>query len=160
MSCILENSDLQFDSLRVDRNNYINEMSQALKKGEFNIDQELNLDSLQAFLDYHLSDRKSDFEYLPKLFDEIIKYNKTSENKISIRTLSEALNASQDCLAESELKNSNLKPVEEMKVLKESDPEKFMEIAKGIRYYNQIGVARTILRCYLGDYDNTADDSY
>jgi ppGpp synthetase/RelA/SpoT-type nucleotidyltranferase len=160
MSCILENSDLQFDSLRVDREKYISEMSgKAIDNGTFDVEQELNLDSLQAFLDFHFEDRKRDIEYLPKLFDEIINYDKESENIISIKTLSEAFNQCKDCLAESELKNSNLKPEKEMRELKESDYKKFIEIAKEIHYYNQIGAARTILRCYFDDH-STTDDSY
>ena len=105
MSCILENSDLQFDSLKDDRKKYIIEMSgKAAENGKFETspDEELNLDSLQAFLDFYFPDRIRTLKHIPKFFDEIINYNQKSTNNISIKTMIDAFNESKDCLAESD----------------------------------------------------------
>lgn len=59
LSAILENADNQFDTLRNDRENYIEEISgKTVERGIFDLKQELNLDSLLTFLDVHFPDRE------------------------------------------------------------------------------------------------------
>jgi putative GTP pyrophosphokinase len=55
LGAMLENLDDQFDELRQRKVSYVMEVSrEAEAAGEFDVSQELNIDTLQAFLDFHL----------------------------------------------------------------------------------------------------------
>ncbi len=153
LSAILEEADEKFNTLKNDRENYIDEMSKkAEESGQFDVEQDLNLDSLQAFLDFYFPDRISSPEDMPMLLDEIMDYNIKGKSNISFKTLLTAFEKSKDCLAIYEIENLNKMDKEEAEELKNNDYDKFEELSKNSKFYSQIGVIRRILRCYLSDY--------
>lgn len=78
ISALLETADQHFDSLRKERKEYVKLMSkEALSTGKFNLGQEMNLDSLQAFLDFYFPNRGRQTKETSLLLDEIIECNVT-----------------------------------------------------------------------------------
>lgn len=73
LSALFEIADDRFESLRNERKKYIETLFS--EKGEFNIYQELNLDSLSTFLDFYFQDREHDDKSNASLLDELIFYN-------------------------------------------------------------------------------------
>lgn len=72
LSALFEIADDRFETLRKEREEYKNTLFNA--KGEFDINQELNLDSLSAFLDYYFIDKMHEDKSNAQLLDELIKY--------------------------------------------------------------------------------------
>ena len=77
LSALFEVADDQFESLRNEKDKYKDQViSEEVKRtGKFEINQHMNLDSLQAFLEFYFPEREKSLEYTIDLLDEIIKYN-------------------------------------------------------------------------------------
>lgn len=78
MSAKLEEADEQFESLRNSIISYKEEVKEiASAKNEIEISKklELNLDSLQAFLDLHFPERLRNIEDTAQLVDSFLKFN-------------------------------------------------------------------------------------
>lgn len=151
LSCILENSDIQFDSLKDDRTKYISKIS---GKATFDLNQELNLDSLQAFLDFYFPDRVRDINEAAELLDEILTFNKDYGKQISLKTILEAYNETKDNIAIEEVSLFNKIDQKEVEQLKEKDPDRFKELYKNSEYFVQVGLARVALTYYDDDYND------
>ncbi|MCH7332073.1 GTP pyrophosphokinase [Acinetobacter modestus] len=83
ISAVLEDADIKFEEIKntIDKNK--NELiNEAKRKQKFNENLELNLDNLQAFLDYAFEDRKSDIKETRKVLKEMIDYNISFKNLI------------------------------------------------------------------------------
>lgn len=93
LSALFEIADDRFEMLRAEREKYRNNM---INNGQFNFDQELNLDSLQAFLDFHLPNRVKQMDDTIDLLDELMKY------EISLEELSESYSKVNELLPEFE----------------------------------------------------------
>ncbi|MDY8047089.1 GTP pyrophosphokinase family protein [Paenibacillus polymyxa] len=94
LSALFEIADDRFEMLRAERENYRNNM---IHEGNFNFDQELNLDSLQAFLDFYFPDRVKRTEDTISLLDELIEHN------ISLKDLNESYTRVKDEIREFEV---------------------------------------------------------
>ena len=123
LSALFEVADDQFDSLRIEREKYMDSLLSEEKKeiGRFDINQEMNLDSLQAYLDFYFSDREKESSVLTELFDELLDYN------VTIKDLVEGYEKTKDIL-----------------------PKIEAEAIKNLRIdvdhlWNQIGILHTIL---------------
>lgn len=102
ISALLETTDQHFDSLRKEREEYVKLMSkEALSTGKFNLGQELNLDSLQAFLDFYFPNRGRQTNETSLLLDEIIECN------VTIRDLVLGYERTKDSLPEIEMSECN-----------------------------------------------------
>lgn len=99
LSALFEIADEQFDSLRKEKEEYIEHLvsEDAKKSGRFDVNQPMNIDTLQAFLDFYVPDRNKSIEYTRDLLDEIIEY------KVSIRELVEAFERVKDILPYAEI---------------------------------------------------------
>lgn len=74
LSALFELADTQFDRLREARSSYRERLSQKAPSSEdpeFELDAKLNLDSLQAFLDFHFPSRDAAEEDTLSLFDDL-----------------------------------------------------------------------------------------
>ncbi|WP_158560617.1 GTP pyrophosphokinase [Paenibacillus contaminans] len=123
LSALFEIADDRFDMLRAERENYRNSM---INNGLFNLDQELNLDSLQAFLDFHFPDRVKQTHGTIDLLDELMKYN------ISLEDLNESYN-----------KVKKLIPKFEMEIFLEDNIER--DVNEDEHRWYQSGIIRHIL---------------
>jgi len=78
LSAMLDNLDDQFDELRREKGQYTREVSEEAKRsGVFNADQELNIDTLQALLDFHLPDREQSRAGTGRLLDDLVESQMT-----------------------------------------------------------------------------------
>ncbi|MEE8403369.1 MAG: hypothetical protein V3R93_06415 [Candidatus Hydrothermarchaeaceae archaeon] len=129
LSALFEMADAQFDSLRKEKEGYIEHLvsKEAKKRGRFDVTQSMNIDSLQAFLDFYFPDRNRLLQETSDLFDEIIEY------EVSIRELVEAYERVEDILPAMEL--------EDFKIIKVKN-----------RRWAQVGVVRAILDLTNDDY--------
>ena len=76
ISASLEDTDEQFDRLRIERTNYIDNIKdKATKDNAFDQSLDLNLDNLQAFLDYFFPDLISDAQSTSDLYRQLIIYD-------------------------------------------------------------------------------------
>ncbi|MCB0538469.1 MAG: (p)ppGpp synthetase [Ignavibacteriae bacterium] len=77
ISAKLEEADEQFEDIKIESEKYREKMiSEARQKGgEFDKEIKLNLDSLQAFLDFKFPGRKSDIESTRDLLNELLENN-------------------------------------------------------------------------------------
>lgn len=100
LSAQLEDIDDRFEALRKEREEYRDAMTEEAKaSGRFDVNQPMNIDSLQAFMDFYFPDRKkSSIEATIRALDEFMKY------KIGIKELVEGYDKVKDILltAESE----------------------------------------------------------
>ncbi|MBA7502612.1 hypothetical protein ES706_01205 [subsurface metagenome] len=94
LSALVEIADEQFDALRKEKEEYREDLvsEEAKKSGRFDVSQQMNLDSLHAFLDFYFQDRNKSIGDTSNLLDEIIKFN------VSIRVLVEAFERVKDIL--------------------------------------------------------------
>ena len=82
-SAKFEEADEQFDELRAGLAEYRTQLrASAQKEGEFSKTIELNLDTLQAFLDYCFPDRRKDIDDTRDLLEEVQKLNLTMADVI------------------------------------------------------------------------------
>lgn len=72
LSAMFEIADDRFEMLRSEREKYRNSM---ITNGSFDVNQDLNLDSLQAFLDFYFPERNKGLSETANLLDEIKRYN-------------------------------------------------------------------------------------
>lgn len=131
ISAILEEADERLDSLRQERENYIETLisGEAKESGRFDINQEMSLDSLQAFLDFYFEDRGKSIKETALLLDEIM------ENKVSIRELVQGLEMVREFLPKMEKESFRIIP---------SQTETGLKLLPGKRWA-QVGIARHIL---------------
>jgi hypothetical protein len=82
LSAKLEDADEEFEELRMLSKNYReNLIADQKEKGDtFQNLKSLDLDSLQAFLDYHFPDRKRDKSSTSELLDELLEVGMTFKN--------------------------------------------------------------------------------
>lgn len=168
LSAILENADTQFNKLKNDRENYINELVwNSAESGEnkdtsmFDLNQELNLDSLQTFLDFYIPDRKKDIGLTADLLDEIIGYNKKYGKNISFKLILDAYNKSKEYLEVEEVRQFYKMDLNEVLKIKENNPNKFEEKVKSSKFFVQVGIVRAVLgECYnkFDDYSLTREN--
>jgi len=94
LSAIFEEADEQLDSLQKEREEYREDLlsEDAKRRGRFDVTQPMNIDSLQAFLDFYFWDREKYAESTSHLLDRIMKYG------ISIRDLVDAYERVRDVL--------------------------------------------------------------
>lgn len=120
LSALFEIADEQFDLLRKNKEEYRQDLisEKAKQSGRFDINQPMNLDSLQAFLDFYFPDRNRADENTRNLLDEIIMY------EVSMKELVEAYEALRDILPAIE--------------------EKTFTREKGVKWA-QVGIVRTML---------------
>lgn len=84
ISAKLEESDEQLEELKNDINKYREEVGKELEKGNISFDNEvLNLDNLQAFLDYHFNDRKKSIKETSGLIAELKDFNINSISQLN-----------------------------------------------------------------------------
>ncbi len=153
LSCILENSDIQFDSLRDDRSKYIDEISEkAVESGNFDLNQELNLDSFSAFLDFYFPDRIKDIDSISELLDEILAFNKQYNKNISFKAILDAYKKSEEYLAIFDLSRVKEVKRKEIEKLKKEDPFKFKEESEKYKFFSQAGIVRMSLENSYKDY--------
>ncbi|WP_416298146.1 hypothetical protein ACM7Q1_12755 [Paenibacillus illinoisensis] len=93
LSALFEIADDRFEMLRAEREEYRGGM---INNGHFNLNQELNLDSLQGFLDFNFPDRVKDNDDTVNLLDELMEYG------IYLEDLSESYSKVQRLLPELE----------------------------------------------------------
>ncbi len=138
ISAKLEEADEQFDSLRQERENYIETLisSEAKESGRFDVTQHMSLDSLQAFLDFYFPDRQKSIKETGVLLDEIM------EHKISIRQLVEGFEKIRDFLPSMEREYFRELPLE---------TDKGFKVLPGKKWV-QVGIARHILDITNDDY--------
>lgn len=94
LSALFEIADEQFDTLRKEKEEY---RENLVSKDYFDASQPMNLDSLQAFLDFYFPDRKKILPGTRDLLDEIMKY------KVSIKELVETYERVKEILPSMEL---------------------------------------------------------
>lgn len=130
LSALFEVADEQFDSLRKEKEEYIEQLisEEARKSGRFDVNQEMNLDSLQAFLDFYFPDRIRHIGDISYLLDEIMNSN------VSFRDLVEGFEKVKDIL-----------PLIEREVFKQFKDKKKARWAQG-------GIVREILDLTNDDY--------
>lgn len=153
LSAILENADEQFDSLRESKEEYTLKISGTpLENGTFDLNQELNLDSLQAFLDFYFPNRTKKIQYTQELLDELLKYNTKKKENISLKTIADAYEKHKYDLKIDDLVNSGAMSEKDAKNLKNDDLNKFNKRSDNYIYFTQIGATRNILKRYSKDY--------
>lgn len=128
LSAMFEEADEQLDSLQKAREEYREYLisDEAKRSGRFDVTQDMNIDSLQAFLDFYFPDRVKSINMTSDLLDEMMKHG------ISIKDL-----------------------VEGYERVKENLPQMEKEIFKSFRYrgrWTQAGVVRHILDITHDDY--------
>lgn len=123
LSALFEVADEQFDSLRNERKEYIDSLvSEEIKKrGRFDVNQEMNLDSLQAFLEFYFPNREKHLLLTTELLDEIINFN------VTMKDLVESYERTKEILTQMEAEE-----IEQSKHV-------------GEHIWAQVGVVRTIL---------------
>lgn len=123
ISAFFEAADEQFDNLRKEKEQYIEILAsdEAKTTGRFDIKQQVNIDSLQAFLNFYFPDRASNPNIITSLLDEMIA------TKITFQEFIDAYEKTKDILPQIENKLRKHKGLEEPLV------------------WSQIGVARKIL---------------
>lgn len=121
LSALFEIADEQFDVLRKNKEEYRQHLlsEEAKESGRFDVNQPMNLDSLQAFLDFYFPDREKSDENTRGLLDEIMVYG------VSMRELVEAYESLKDIL-----------PAIEKKI--------FLEEVENSKWA-QVGIVRTML---------------
>jgi ppGpp synthetase/RelA/SpoT-type nucleotidyltranferase len=121
LSAKFEEDDEQLDTFQKEREEYKESLvsDEVKQSGRFDVTQKLNIDSLQAFLDFYFPDRAKSIKSTSELLDEIMEYG------ISIKDLVEGYERVRDVL-----------PDMEKEVY-----EKFKEGGK----WAQVGVVRHIL---------------
>lgn len=84
MSARLEDADLQFEELREGMANYRDELINKANKedGIFDKSLPLNLDNLQAFLDYYFPDRHKNIYQTRQVLDELLSRSITMEELV------------------------------------------------------------------------------
>ncbi len=94
LSAMFEEADEQLASLIEEREEYREYLlsDEVKRSGRFDVTQELNLDSLQAFLDYYFPDRQKSVRGTSSLLDEVI------EQGVSIKDLVEGYETIKDFL--------------------------------------------------------------
>jgi putative GTP pyrophosphokinase len=93
LQAILENLDAQFDQLRRQKSAYVQQiLRDAQQAGHFDLSQDLNMDTLQAFLDFHFPERQRDRDLTQQLLNVLIQYH------ISLPQLGGSLNTLVDYL--------------------------------------------------------------
>lgn len=138
ISAKLEEADEQFDSLRQERESYIETLTsnEAKESGRFDVTQHMSLDSLQAFLDFYFPDRQKSINETGVLLDEIM------EHKISIRQLVEGFERVRDFLPPMERGIFEKLPLQ---------TERGFKVLRG-KGWSQVGIARHILDITNDDY--------
>lgn len=126
LSALFEIADDRFEVLKEEREEYINSLVNELKEGQTQSEPnpQLNLDSLQAFLDFHFPDRKRNVKDTTTLLDEIINLN------ISLNDLIKSYERTKDML-----------PQFEQEIFKE-----------GSKRWAQVGIVRYLLDMTNKDY--------
>jgi|JI61114C2RNA_FD_contig_31_8226774_length_1310_multi_3_in_0_out_0_1 putative GTP pyrophosphokinase len=76
ISAKLEEADEQFEELKNESRNHQEDLLKSAKNKSltFSNDTDVNLDTLQAFLDFHFPKRKKDIKNTSKLLDDLITY--------------------------------------------------------------------------------------
>jgi putative GTP pyrophosphokinase len=93
LSAILENLDGQYDELHRQKASYAEEvLKDAHEVGRFDVSQELNVDTLQAFLDFHFPERDRDGDATHHLLSTLLQY------RVSLAQLQSSLNTVRDHL--------------------------------------------------------------
>ncbi|SCC71813.1 GTP pyrophosphokinase [Acinetobacter albensis] len=83
ISAVLEDADIKFEEIKnAIAKNKSQLIKEAKRKQQFDENLELNLDNLQAFLDYAFEDRKSDIKETRSVLKEMLKYNISFKNLI------------------------------------------------------------------------------
>ena len=138
ISALLEDADERLDSLREERENYIETLisDEAKESGRFDVTQDMSLDSLQAFLDFYFPDREKSTNATSILLDEIMAQG------VSIRRLVESLERVRDFLPSMERELFRGLPLR---------TEKGFKILRG-KQWAQVGIARHILDITNDDY--------
>lgn len=133
LSALFEVADEQFDILRKEREEYTKRLvsEEVVESGRFDVNQEMNLDSLQAFLDFYFPDRKKSIGWTSDLLDEIIKLN------VSFGDLVKGFEKTKDILP-----------------LIDDEEAELLGLRKGFRTA-QVGVVRTILDLTNDEYLKT-----
>lgn len=133
ISAKLEEADEQFEDLKSESNKYKEAIIAELKKtkGQFDYNMKLNLDNLQAFLDFKFPDREKFIENTRSLLDEMILF------KISFAMLLEYIDITEEYLD---------------KIEKDSFSSVNIDLKN--KKWNQGGVIRTILDLCNEDYYN------
>lgn len=83
LSALFELADEQFDILRKEKQNYVKSLIQASNDARsFDREQPLDVDSLQAFMDYYFPDRASDMQNTESLLNDLKNNNITFRDLI------------------------------------------------------------------------------
>lgn len=93
VSASFEILDDQFAHLNDDLDQYYKENERFIRETEFDTNQELNIITLQAFLDFYFPDRDKIPVKTAELFKRIEEYKEKNEIKITLKTLLELYNA-------------------------------------------------------------------
>jgi hypothetical protein len=118
----LDLADITLDELHLDQIRHSENIAQEAKRtGEFDRNLNMNLDHLQAFLDFYFPDRKKNLKHISWLLINIIM-----ENKISMRELVEAYEKVKIFLPSMEKELSEL--LKERYFFKESEFERTQSI--------------------------------
>lgn len=127
LSAHFESADDQLDGLRKDKEEYMKKLiSEEVKEsGRFDVSQDLNLDSLQAFLDFYFPDRIGFLQDTSDLLEDIMRVN------ISFKDLVEGFEKTKDIL-----------PLVEVEISKDNKK----------RIWAQVGIVRYILDITHNDY--------
>ncbi|WP_180232082.1 GTP pyrophosphokinase [Bacillus cereus] len=131
LSALFELADEQFETLR-DKKEEVYKKSLTEDRTEFDTNQEMNADTLQAFLDLNCGDRKKPEETTGDLLDELLKYN------ISFDDLESLLNR---------FSKEEIKKIEE-------EAKEFLRVSAN-EEWNQVGLIRFLLDLTNVDYWNS-----
>lgn len=146
LSALFEIADQKFDSLRKHKNRFSEELySSAMETKRFDVNQDLNLDTLQAFLDYYFPDRDKDRSYTVTLLDEFLRFNEENKNQITFELLVETHDKMMDAL-----------PKLEEEFLKECYEKTEIDNFK----LAQVGATRKILDETVKDYKTFREEYY
>lgn len=146
LSAILEEADERFDFLNYNREKYIEKLSaESQETGHFDLNQELNLDTFQVFLNFYLQDRKKSMDQTANLLDEIGLYNLIHEDKISLAVIWNLYDKHKENIIVDEIRISTELTKKEVINLKNENLEKFREISKDSKFYSQAGFIRRVL---------------
>jgi len=146
MSANLEDADEKFEELRNDINIYRKELIDKANKesGIFDKSLPLNLDNLQAFLDYYLPDRKRDINDTRSLLDELF------DNNVTMKDLVEAYQKVKNYLPEVE--------IELFKSLGGSEED--LKNYPGKKIWTQCGATRYLLDIVLDEYFKVKEEIF
>lgn len=88
LSAILETVDEQFQHLKDDLKEYKKNVNDSIKKVDFDVNQELTMETLQDFLDYYFPDKQKIPAKTAELFESLEIYNNNVDtDKISLKTI-------------------------------------------------------------------------